>query len=64
MMLISESDKQTYMLDGNLAAIRPGDRVSISGKKGKGNSAGTRELLVEKVTKDFGPCEVSSGARQ
>jgi hypothetical protein len=63
MTLTSESDKQTYTLVGDVAGIKPGNRVRVSGKKGKKKSAGTRELLVEKVSKDFGPCEVASASR-
>jgi hypothetical protein len=60
--LISESDKQPYTLVGEVAGIKPGDRVRVSGKKGKEKSA-AREFLVEKVSRDFGPCEVAGGAR-
>jgi hypothetical protein len=60
MTLTSESDKQTYTLIGDVAGIKPGDRVRVSGKKGKGKPATTRQFLVEKVSKDLGPCEVAS----
>jgi hypothetical protein len=63
MTLTTESDKQTYALMGEVAGIKPGDRVRVSGKKGKEKSSGTREFLVEKVSKDVGPCEVASSSR-
>jgi hypothetical protein len=63
MTLTSESDKQTYALVGDVAGLKAGDRVRVSGKKSKEKSAGTREFLVEKISKDFGPCEVASTSR-
>lgn len=63
MTLTSDSGKQTYSLLGEVAAIKPGERVRVSGKRGKEKAAGTREFLVEKVSKDFGVCEVSSALR-
>jgi hypothetical protein len=60
MTLTSDSDKQTYALLGEVAGIKPGERVRVSGKKGKGKTAGTREFLVEKVSKDFGACDVAT----
>jgi hypothetical protein len=59
MTLTTESDKQTYSLLGEVAGIKPGERVRVSGKKGKSKS-GTHEFLVEKVSKDLGACEASS----
>ena len=61
MTLTSESDKQTYSLIGDVAGIKPGDRVRVSGKKGKTKSPGAHQFLVEKVVKDLGPCEVAAG---
>jgi hypothetical protein len=62
LQLTSESDKQTYTLVGEVAAIKPGDRVRVSGKKGKEKSAATREFLVEKVSRDLGPCEIPTSS--
>ncbi len=63
MTLTSESDKQTYALVGEVAGIKSGDRVRVSGKKSKDQSSGTRHFLVEKVSKDLGACEASSATR-
>jgi hypothetical protein len=60
MTLTSESDKETYALIGDVADIKSGDRVRISGKKGKPKSAGGRQFLVEKVSRHFGPCAAGS----
>lgn len=43
---------------GDVAGIKPGSRVRVSGKKEK--SSGTAQFLVEKVSKDFGACSVSA----
>jgi hypothetical protein len=59
MTLTTESDKQTYALTGDVAGIKPGNRVRVSGKKSNAKSAGTAHFLVEKVSKDFGACNVA-----
>lgn len=59
-ILTSESDKQTYVLSGDVAGIKPGDRVRVSGKKIKQKSAGTRQYLVEKVSRDYGACKAAA----
>jgi len=60
MTLRTESDKHTYSLIGDVAGIKPGNRVRVSGKKAKEKSSGTAQFLVEKVSKDFGACNVSA----
>jgi hypothetical protein len=60
MTLTTESDKHTYSLIGDVAGIKPGNRVRVSGKKAKEKSSGTAQFLVEKVSKDFGACNVSA----
>ena len=63
MTLTTEPDKQSYTLMGDVARIKAGDRVRVSGKKGKDKSSATPKFLVEKVSRDFGPCEVSATSR-
>jgi len=58
--LQKDGDGQTYSLVGEIAAIRPGDRVRLSGKKEKADATGPRLFLVEKVKKDFGSCKVQT----
>jgi hypothetical protein len=55
------ADHQTYMLIGETTSIKPGNRFRVSGKKNK--SSASRSFLVEKVSKDYGPCETSSAVR-
>jgi hypothetical protein len=63
LLLTSDSDKKTYLLVGEVTGIKGGERVRVSGKKGKEKSADPPELLVEKVTRDLGPCEVAGAQR-
>lgn len=63
MTLTTESDKQTYALTGDVAGIKSGNRVRVSGKKSKEKSAGTAQFLVEKVSKDLGACAASASSQ-
>jgi hypothetical protein len=60
--LYTEGNQQTYALIGDVAAIKSGDRVRVSGKKKKQVAGSNRPFLVEKLSKDFGPCKVVAGA--
>ncbi len=58
MSLTDEKDKRIYALSGNTADIKPGDRVTLQGKKVKPKGANTPSALeVSKQTKDFGVCQ-------
>jgi hypothetical protein len=63
MQLTSDSDKQTFILVGAVAGIKPGNRVRVSGKKTKQKSPAAAQFLVEKVSKDLGPCEIATSSR-
>jgi hypothetical protein len=52
------SNQQSYVLVGEVAGIKPGDRVRVSGKREKKNAGGPQQFLVEKLTKDYGVCTV------
>jgi hypothetical protein len=54
--LRNESDQQTYMLIGDTADIKAGDRVRVKGKKKKKESSAGRTFLVAKLAKNYGPC--------
>lgn len=62
LQLQNRGDGQTYALTGEVAAIKPGDRVRVSGKKPRQSGGGAREFVVERLTKDYGACEVQSAA--
>jgi hypothetical protein len=58
MSVTDEKDKRTYVLSGNTAGIKPGDRMTLQGKKIK--PKGTDKTLTweaKNVTKDFGVCQ-------
>ena len=63
LQLTTESDKQTYTLTGDVAAVKPGNRVRLSGKKKTDKTTGIHQFQVEKVSKDFGSCGVSQPQR-
>lgn len=62
LQLENKGDGQMYVLTGEVAAIKSGDRVRVSGKKGKKNGAMPSDFLVKKLNKDFGPCKISPTA--
>jgi len=52
-----QGDQRSYSLIGDVADIKPGHRVHLSGKKEKEKSGAPRQFLVEKVGKDYGQCQ-------
>ena len=60
--LQNRGDRQTYALIGQVADIKPGDRVRVSGKKEKKDGA-PQQFLVEKLNRDFGPCKAQPAMR-
>lgn len=51
-------DKRVYVLSGNMAGVKPGDRLKLQGKKVK--PTGSEKTLgweATKVAKDFGVCQ-------
>lgn len=58
MTIADEKDKEIYALSGETTSIKPGDRMTLQGRKAK--SKGSDKTLVweaGKVTKDFGVCQ-------
>jgi hypothetical protein len=53
---------KTYALTGNTAGINAGDLVRLHGTKLKQvkGSAGDRTFTVERISRDYGPCKLSS----
>ena len=57
MSVIDDKDKQSYALSGKTTGIKPGDRMTLQGKKTKTKEAGkTLVWETKQVTKDFGVC--------
>lgn len=58
MTITSENDQKVYALTGDTAGIKPGDRMSLRGKKIKSASPDRALLLdTKKVISDFGVCQ-------
>jgi hypothetical protein len=55
MTLTDEQDGRAYALSGNTTAIKPGDRMSVQGKKAKGANK-TLVWETEGVIRNFGVC--------
>jgi hypothetical protein len=56
------SDAKVYTLKGDAASIKVGDSVKFHGskvKKAKGDSTGDQVFVVQKLSKDYGPCPVN-----
>jgi len=58
MSVTDEKDKRSYALSGNTGDIKPGDRVTLQGKKIKPKDAGRPVVWETKtLSKDFGSCQ-------
>ena len=57
--LRNESDRQTYMLIGETADIKAGDRVRVKGKKKKKDRPARPEFLVKELAKSYGSCKAA-----
>jgi hypothetical protein len=56
-----DKDKRSYALTGNTVGIKPGDRMTLQGKKIKPKDAdNTLVWETKKMNKDFGVCQPSS----
>ncbi len=62
LQVVNESDSRTWLLTGDTAAVKPGDRVRVSGKKKKVKSGEPPQLIVEKFKKDYGVCHAAPAA--
>jgi hypothetical protein len=54
--LQNKGDQQTYTLVGAVTAIKPGERIRVSGKRVKKTAGPTQQFLVEQLSKDYGAC--------
>jgi hypothetical protein len=55
----TEGNGKTYALTGVTANAKVGDVVKLHGSKQKGqkDSAGDQDFKVEKMSRDYGPCQ-------
>jgi hypothetical protein len=60
----NKGDKKVYTVTGVTAGVKVGDIVKVHGDKKKHgrSSIGGEEFVVQKINKDYGPCEVASAA--
>jgi hypothetical protein len=58
---LQTSDSKTYAIEGDATSIKAGDRVKLHGSKEKKtkDSSGNQVFKVEKLKKDYGPCQVN-----
>jgi hypothetical protein len=63
LQLQNHGDQHTYTIVGEVSALKPGERVRVSGKKSKQKGNDPRQFLVEKLEKNYGACEVEHAER-
>jgi hypothetical protein len=58
---LQTSDSKRYMLEGDAASIKVGDRVKLHGSKVKKakDTVGDQVFKVEKLNRDYGPCSAA-----
>jgi hypothetical protein len=54
------SDSKLYAIDGDVANVKAGDKVTLHGSRVKRakNSIEPQTFVVQKLRKDYGPCQV------
>ncbi|HEY3704856.1 MAG TPA: hypothetical protein VGL22_07310 [Terracidiphilus sp.] len=55
LQLTDEQGKNLYLLAGDIAMIKPSEKVRLSGKPGKDEQK-RKTFSVKKVSKIYGPC--------
>ena len=63
LQLVSESDRQTYVLAGELSSIQSGERIRVIGKKQRTREDRPRQIIVEKLANDYGACTAQPGGQ-
>jgi hypothetical protein len=60
----NEGDQKVYALTGITANVKPGDIVKLNGDKEKHqkDSAGDVDFMIQKISRDYGPCKVALAA--
>jgi hypothetical protein len=53
----NEKDKRLYALSGNTIGIKPGDRMTLQGKKISPSGSSLQTWEVSKIIKDLGVCQ-------
>jgi aspartate oxidase len=58
-ILVNEKDKEAYTLVAGSTDLKPGERVELTGKKTQDGS-GKRTFQVQKLARDYGPCNTET----
>lgn len=53
--ITDEKNNRVYALSGDSSMIKPGERMTLEGKKSR-QSHGTFLFQADKIVRDFGPC--------
>jgi hypothetical protein len=56
MTVTDEKDKRTYTLSGNTTGVKPGDRMTLQGKKVKPTNNNPLTWETKKIARDLGVC--------
>jgi hypothetical protein len=56
MTVADEKDKQVYVLSGNTAGVKAGERMKLQGHKINANSGNPLGWVVSHIQKDYGVC--------
>ena len=57
MTLNNEKDKQVYLLTGDTASVKSGERLTLRGKKVNAGASHALTWETKKVVKDLGACQ-------
>jgi hypothetical protein len=57
MIMNDEKDKLIYTLSGDMAGVKPGERMTLGGKKIKPNRGESLGWEVAKIRTDYGVCQ-------
>jgi hypothetical protein len=57
MIVNDEKDKLAYTLSGDAAGVKPGERMTLQGKKIKPNSGNPLGWEITKIRTDYGVCQ-------
>lgn len=59
LQLSDENSASLYLLEGDVAALQPGERFRVNGKPGK-DSQKRRTFFVRKVSRQLGSCGIAA----
>jgi hypothetical protein len=57
MIVTDEKDKRVYTLSGDTIGVKPGERMTVQGKKIKPNAGNPLAWEITKIRNDYGVCQ-------